>query len=41
MERLNFAQVSLSQVRICLLLNNESSPFPISRAGGQLEFPKQ
>lgn len=39
LERLNFAQVSLSQVNICLLLNNESSLFLISRAGGQLEFP--
>lgn len=37
--RLNIARDFVSQVNICLLLDNESPLFLISRAGGQLEFP--
>lgn len=37
-EGLNIAWDCISQVNICLLLNNESSLFPISRAGGQPEL---
>lgn len=38
-ERLTIARDFVSQVTICLLLNNESPLLLISRAGGQLEFP--
>lgn len=39
-EKLNFSKDFIGQVNICVLPNSESSLFVISRAGGQLEFPR-